>query len=267
VRDPVTRALTIISIVEGFGARIREVPVPDLSKEVAEDLDGTCLAHLKGGLYEAHARDEAGHRDEGGHKQMWEAARDLGLDRPEIPDDVLLKMMMRGGPRGQRQKRLFPALSEKMESMITMMTNVMVIEIFAEDVFEWAKSLLGDPEVSADPEHASAMVRHIQSDEASHVEYLRTALSELRARTLCGAEDDYRVPGSEVIDAIFTRQLRGMATNGPRQDREGVQAEIHAVIEDHARAARIGSQFESLDSGWAFPHADDEPLDVLLAPA
>jgi hypothetical protein len=63
----------------GFGARIREVKVPDFAAEVKESVEGTALAHLANGLFEAHARDEAGHRNEGGHKQMWEAARDLGL--------------------------------------------------------------------------------------------------------------------------------------------------------------------------------------------
>src|SRR4030095_11405738 len=65
VVEPVTRSLTIISIVEGFGARIREVRVPDLMKEVKESIEGTALAHLANGLFEAHARDEAGHRDQG----------------------------------------------------------------------------------------------------------------------------------------------------------------------------------------------------------
>ena len=88
VRDPITRSLTIISIVEGFGARIRDLPLPDFRAEVVEDVGGTALAHLANGLFEAHARDEAGFRDQGGHKQMWEAARDLGLAKPEIPDDV-----------------------------------------------------------------------------------------------------------------------------------------------------------------------------------
>ena len=85
VVEPVTRALTIISIVEGFGARIREVKVPDFNVELKESVEGTALAHLANGLFEAHARDEAGHRNEGGHKQMWEAARDLGLAKPHIP--------------------------------------------------------------------------------------------------------------------------------------------------------------------------------------
>ena len=57
VRDPITRSLTIISIVEGFGARIRDVQVPDFDREIVEDVAGTALAHLDQGLYEAHARD------------------------------------------------------------------------------------------------------------------------------------------------------------------------------------------------------------------
>ena len=93
IRDPITRALTIISIVEGFGARIRDVPTPDFHAEIAEDIGGTAVAHLREGLFEAHARDEAGWRNEGGHKQMWEAARDLAFEKPKIPGDVLMRMM------------------------------------------------------------------------------------------------------------------------------------------------------------------------------
>ena len=264
VRDPITRSLTIISIVEGFGARIRDLPIPNLRAEVVEDVAGTALAHLGEGLFEAHARDEAGFRDQGGHKQMWEAARDLGLAKPEIPEDVLLAMMTGGRPRAER-KRLFPDLSARFEDAISMMATVMVVEIFAEDVFEWAKQLLGDPEVSADPVAARAMVEHIQADEKPHVEYLRTALSELRARTLRSPDGKYQVEGAAVIDAIFAAQLRGIASNRPAREREDVRGEIHRVIADEARASALARRFESLDSGWVFPKAGNEALELLLA--
>ena len=39
--DPVCRSLTMISIVEGFGARIREVQLPDFSREIREEISGT----------------------------------------------------------------------------------------------------------------------------------------------------------------------------------------------------------------------------------
>jgi hypothetical protein len=264
VVEPVTRALTLISIVEGFGARIREVHVPDFAAEVKEDVAGTALSHLAGGLFEAHARDEAGHRDQGGHKQMWEAARDLGLAKPHVPGDVLLRLMS-GTVRGERA-RLFPALSERMENMITMMANVLVVETFADDTFAWAKQLLGDPEVSADPVRAAHLVDCVARDEVAHVDYLTVALSELRTVTLVG-ERGVELPGHEVVDAIFRRQLRGMATERPRQSRERVRAEIRQAISDEARATAIANRFEELDSGWRFPHSEDEELDVLLSAA
>ena len=196
---------------------------------------------------------------------MWEAARDAGLDKPEIPDDVLLRLMS-GGPPATR-KRLYPELSERMESMLLMMTNVLVIETFAEDTFNWAKKLLGDPEVSADPQRAAHLVDCIARDEVPHVDYLTVALSELRTRTLIGADGKTTLSGADVIDGVFRRQLRGMATVRPQQSRERSQADIHQAVSDKHRASSIARQFEELDSGWSFPHRDDEELDVLLKSA
>ncbi|NJN51989.1 MAG: hypothetical protein HC809_09670 [Gammaproteobacteria bacterium] len=264
VVEPVTRALTIISIVEGFGARIREVAVPDLTAEVKGDVSRTALAHLGGGLFEAHARDEAGHRSEGGHKQMWEAARDIGLSKPHVPGDVLLRLMS-GTTSGQRVRQ-FPALSASMESMITMMANVLIVETFADNTFKWAQQLLGDAEVCADAEHAAHLIACIARDEAPHVDYLSVALSELRTRTLIGTHGE-ELDGAAVVDGIFRTQLRGMATQRPRQSRDRLREEIHQAIDDRARASAIASRFEALDAGWTFPHADDEELDLLLTAA
>lgn len=259
--DPIARALTIISIVEGFGARIRDLPLPDLRATFVEDIDGTGIAHLAGGLFEAHARDEAGHRREGGHKQMWEAARDLGLAKPELPGDILLRMMSRR-PRAER-RREFPELAPIVEDMVGFMAGVMIIEIVAEDVFEWAKKLLGDPEVCHHTEAAAAMIAHVQQDEKPHVEYLRTALSEMRARTFVGADGKTRIAGDVVIDRIFEHGLRGIVSTRPKEDRERLREEIHATIADQAKATRVARRFEDLDAGWTFPRGDDEKLELL----
>ena len=104
VREPIVRALTIISIVEGFGAMIRDVRVPKLEPLFVEGIEGTALAHLRLGLFEAHARDESGYREEGGHKQMWEAARDQALENPKIPDDVLMRIMGQIGRASCRER-------------------------------------------------------------------------------------------------------------------------------------------------------------------
>ena len=73
-----------------------------------------------------------------------------------------------------------------------------------------------------------------------------------------GVEDNF------LVSHVARSQLRGMATERPRQSRERLQQEIHATIADSTRAGQIASRFESLDSGWTFPHRDDEELDVLL---
>ena len=263
--EPVTRALTTISIVEGFGARIREVHLPDFAAEIREDISGTALAHLDKGLFEAHARDEAGHRDQGGHKQMWEAARDAGLDAPKIPGDVLLRMMGGAGAGGRRAaERVFPQLSSRMEQMVTFIANILVVETFAEDVFAWAIELLGDEEIMAHPVEAAHLVDCVRVDEKPHVDYLTVALSELRMRTLIG-EGGEEVSGAEVGDTIFSRQLRAAATSRPRDTRERLQGEIRELIDDAARASKLASRFESMDSGWTFPAVEDEQLDILLA--
>jgi len=97
VREPMVRWLSEIAIVEGFGAMIRELPVPPLSSFIREDTAGTALAHLTSGLFEAHARDEAGWTEEGGHRQMWDAARDAALSNPAISAEIYTAIIARRG--------------------------------------------------------------------------------------------------------------------------------------------------------------------------
>jgi hypothetical protein len=259
VRDPIVRALTIISIVEGFGAVIRDVRVPKLAELVVEPLEGTALDHLARGLFEAHARDEAGWRDEGGHKQMWEAARDLALEKPRIPADVMMRMMARTGQRAPAE-RPFPRLDETLERMLSMMAQVLVIEVFAEGTFQWGVDLLSDPEVSARPREAGDMVRHIQSDERPHVEYLRTALSEVRARTLRSV-DGKTIAGRTVVDGLLHRILRAVTRDRPRDQRDDLRATLADSMQAAANPKVLLEEFDALESRWTPPERTGfEPL-------
>jgi hypothetical protein len=49
--------------------------------------------------------------------------------------------------------------------------------------------------------------------------------------------------------------------------RDRMRDEIRQAITDTERATLIARRFEDIDSGWVFPHADDEALDVLLTAA
>ncbi len=251
VRDPIARSLTIISIVEGFGAIIREVAVPDLGEVVVEPTEGTALAHLRGGLFEAHARDESGYREEGGHKQMWEAARDLALESPKIPGDVLMRMMGRSGQR-KKAKRPYPQLDEKLERMLQMMAQVLVVEVFAEGTFAWGVELLSNPEVSAEPEAAGNMVRYVQADENPHVEYLRTALSEVRARTL-RTVDGGTIPGRTVVDGLLHRILHNMIHSRPEEQRSDLRENLAEAMKVASNPKALLEEFDSLDRVWTPP--------------
>ena len=74
VPEPLMATLTRIGTVEGYGANIRLLKPKDLQRHFAEDIRGTAIDHLGGGLFEAHGRDEAGWEAEAGHRDMWFAA-------------------------------------------------------------------------------------------------------------------------------------------------------------------------------------------------
>jgi hypothetical protein len=252
VRDPVVRRLTLIAIVEGFGAIIRDVRVPDLSAFVVEPIEGTALAHLAGGLFEAHARDEAGYRDEGGHKQMWEAARDLALEKPRIPPDVLLRMMGQGPARRREGRRPLPRLDEDLEALLATMVQVLAVEVFAEGTFDWGERLLSDPEVSADPRGAGALVGYVRSDETPHVEYLRTALSEVAARTL-RTVDGGAVPGGEAVRGLLHRALRGLTRERRDEQRNDIRASVIEAMRAHRDPEGLLERFDALETAWTPP--------------
>lgn len=250
VTEPIIRALTIISIVEGFGAIIRDVPVPPLREHLVEPIEGTALAHLDRGLFEAHARDEAGHRDEGGHKQMWEAARDLAFENPKVPSDVLMRIM---GRRAKRERtRLLPELAPELERMLGTMAGVLAIEIFAARTFDWGERLLSDPEASAEPERAGAMVSYIRSDESPHVEYLRTALSEVAARTL-RTVDGKSLSGEIAVRRLMHANLKMLTTQRPKENRGDVREGLATAIERAGKGQDLIERLDALESPWTPP--------------
>ncbi|HEY6419533.1 MAG TPA: hypothetical protein VIX59_11055 [Candidatus Binataceae bacterium] len=252
VREPMVRTLTEIAIVEGFGAMIRELPVPPLGSFLREDTAGTALAHLAGGLFEAHARDEAGWSEEGGHRQMWDAARDAALSNPEISPEVYAGIMSRRGG-GNGPQPMFPELGAPVERLITFMVNVLAIEVFAMSTFAWAEEVLSDPSVSDAPVEAANLVRYIRSDESPHVEYLRTALSEITARTLIALDGSER-SGNEVVNKIAERSLRMMI-------RQRLQDRPVMVRETIRKTAKLRdgelddllARFDALATPWTPP--------------
>ncbi len=190
VPEPLMATLTRIGTVEGYGANIRLLKPKDLQRHFVEDVGGTAIDHLGGGLFEAHGRDEAGWDEEAGHRDMWFAARDVAFDRScgDLDIEAMLARMGFGpGRPGAGDARLLPAdVPAELEMMVSLMVRVLFIEISAFHTFAWAEDWMSDTDLVAGDGEAARLVSYIRADETPHVGYLRTALSEMRDRTWVG---------------------------------------------------------------------------------
>ncbi|MBA2325675.1 MAG: hypothetical protein H0V95_03390 [Actinobacteria bacterium] len=242
VREPMITVLTRIGTVEGFGAMIRYADVGDIQRFFDDSITGTATAHLNRGLFEAHARDEAGFEDEAGHKQMWFAARDIAFEEP-ITEDQTATMLERMGLRGsggsapdpERIRRqmedqlVFTDLDFGLEMLVQRMIGILLIEISAFHTFAWAEAVLSDADLVAGDGDAARVVSYIRRDETPHVEYLKTAITEMRDRTFVG-ESGRKIPGTEVVGELWDRGLADSL--GPRreQQRETTRREIERAV-------------------------------------
>lgn len=274
VRQPIITELTRIGTVEGFGALIRFTPMPDWGKCIDEDLRGTATAHLASGLYEAHARDEAGFDGEGGHQQMWYAARDVAFETP-VTDDQTSVMLERIGlakpgkggggvdveaiVREFEKRRLYPDLPWELEMLLDRMIRLMLIEISAFHIFAWAEELLADPDLVAGEGEAARLVSYIRSDETPHVEYLKTSLTELRDRTFIG-ESGRKVSGQEVVGRLWERGVRESLDVRRRDALVSALAEVTHSLEGRADKDDVLAEFHSLGDIAPGPKGEWPPV-------
>ncbi|MEP6660443.1 MAG: hypothetical protein ABJD24_11055 [Acidimicrobiales bacterium] len=251
IGDLLALTLTRIGTVEGFGAMVRHLPVPDFRATLADDVAGTALAHLDRGLFEAHARDEAGYESEGGHREMWWAARDLAFEYPELPDQTdVMRRRMAMNQQNEYERVLPDDVAIDMELLAERMTRILLIEIQAFHTFAWAEALLSDSELVAGDGAAGRLVACVRADETPHVGYLKTALTELRDRTWLG-DSGRRYVGADMIGCIWDRALRESMTTRYEANRRVVQADLEQILDGRPRAADIAHRFHELENGAA----------------
>ncbi len=259
VREPTIAALTRIGTVEGFGAMLRYSFLPDLQALLEEDIRGTALAHLDRGLFEAHARDEAGFETEAGHKDMWFIARDVAFEHPVTEDQTQLMLQRMGIPLGDpaemaklRQAaealRLLPSeIPFEMESLLARMIRLLFIELSAFHGFRWAEAVLSDTDLVAGEGDGARIVSYIRADETPHVAYLGTVLSELRDRTWIGT-DGGRYPGTEMVGRVWDEMLAQSVGAGRQDFLRMITAEIDHAVEGRPGADDLMDEFWSLGS-------------------
>ena len=259
VVDPIIAILTRIGTVEGFGGLIRHSVIPNWERIVDEDLRHTATAHLPA-LYEAHARDEAGHEDVAGHHEMGFAARDIAFDRPVTEDQTTTMLERMGisapGANGQIEPARLRAqamaarvldadVDFDLEALLTRMISLLFIEISAFHAFAWAEDLLSDDELVAGEGEAAAIVSYIRADETPHVDYLKTVLTELRDRTFI-TDKGRRLPGSFVVGTVWDKQLK--LSLGERRDATMTtfRNEVRHALSGRCNAADLLAEFDAL---------------------
>jgi hypothetical protein len=220
VTAPTVSELTRIGTVEGFGALLRNLPMPDMRRSFHEDVTGTAIDHLGRGLFEAHARDEAGFGDQAGHDRMWFLARDIAFEHPMTEDErerMLARMGIDPSPKTPEQlialrdaaiaRRVLPDdVDFTLEMVVGRMISLLLIEISAFHGFQWAEAVLSDDDLVAGEGEAARIISYVRADETPHVAYLRTVLSEMRDRTWLGA-DGQRHNGDAMISTLWDRAL------------------------------------------------------------
>ncbi|HEV3264160.1 MAG TPA: hypothetical protein VG014_01470 [Acidimicrobiales bacterium] len=252
VVEPTITSLTRIGTVEGFGGMLRMLPTPDFAGCFDEEITGTAIAHIDGGLFEAHARDESGFGDQAGHDRMWFAARDIAFENPATEDHtarMLARMGIDARPKSAEEVnrmqraaiagRALPAdIDFTLEVVVGRMISLLLIEISAFHGFKWAEAVLSDTELVAGDGAAATLVSYIRADETPHVAWLRTALSEMRDRTWVG-ESGRTYDGAAMIEKLWDRALENSLLLRRQENLQFFMQEIEEAVDGRSDGADL----------------------------
>src|SRR5690606_20600044 len=124
-------------------------------------------------------------------------------------------------------ERLAPALPLPYEQLLSLLMNVLMIEVRAELAFDFVQQLLADPELFTD-RRAEARLAHelvdcIRADESFHAAYLQLVLAEMRGFSFRAVHGGL-VPGAEVFEPMWATLLHWDAVENPRLTREAQRA-------------------------------------------
>lgn len=240
-------SLTITGVIEARGKLLAEAVAPEFQAIVEEDISGMCLGHLNKGLLLAHGLDEGGDKagGQGGHDDMWFAVRDalFGKDAypiPEVPASI-------GRPE---IGRLMPQVDKVYEEWILLLMNVLMIEVRAEAFFSFCTNLMRSPDVFRDRRpaamHAAELVERIRTDEAIHVAYLQTVVSELRSLTI-KCLDGARIKGAQIIDPIWEGMIHWHSVTQADFSRDQGRDAILGRLRKRADGEVLIAKFDALE--------------------
>ena len=176
---------------------------------------------------------------------MWYAVRDALFGKnayplPEVPASI-------GRPE---IGRLMPQVDKAYEEWILLLMNVLMIEVRAEAFFAFCVEIMRSPHVFRDrraaADHAADIVERIRTDEAIHVAYLQSFVSELRSFTI-KTLDGKQISGASMVDGIWEGMINWhsvtQADFSQKQSREAIEARMTKRADGKA----LFGQFDSLE--------------------
>ena len=238
-------SLSVTGVVEARGRMLAEAEAPDFQAIVEDDLSRTATGHLNTGLLRAHGLDEGGDGRLGGHDAMWFAVRDMLFGARAYPHAEVPQSLSR-----PEAGRLMPQIPPEHERWILLLMNVLMIEVRAENFFNFCTSVMRDPGNFRDRRdvalHAADLVDRIRQDEASHVGYLAVVVSELRSFTFRLA-DGSRVKGAAFIDPVWRGMVQWHAVANVDWDRAQTRKKFEAMFRARPDGESLLARFADLE--------------------
>jgi len=241
-------ALTVTGIIEARGQLLCTVEAPDFQDVIVEDISETATGHLNKGLLYAHGADEGGDPEKpeyGAHDAMWFASRDLVFGKDAYP--LVEPPESIGRPEQGRQ---MPQLPEGHEGILSLLMNVLMIEVRAEAFFAHSVALMRDREIfsnAADADQAATMVERIRIDEAVHVGYLQTVVSEMRSFTF-KTVDGGTIAGKDMIDPVWKKMVIWHGETTYDLSKEQSYESIKEDLLSKEDGQKVLADFEALDT-------------------
>ena len=238
--------LTIIGKVEAKGRLLAQVTFPDLQPAIVEDISEMGIGHLNKGLLLAHGLDEGGDVEAGvaGHDVMWFVLRDLAFGEGAYPDVEPLEEI----GRPEAGKRFLPEIDAGVEGLMSLITNLLIIEFRAELGFADTQAVLSTPDLFTDRRaevaEAIEIVERIRTDEQIHVTSLRLYLGELVAATFRTA-DGSTVSGAELIGRFWDGLVQWATVDQPALAAERQRSAIEERISHHPEPDRVLAEFNA----------------------
>lgn len=142
-------------------------------------------------------------------------------------------------------RRLPEDIPVELEAMVALMLRVLFIEISAFHTFAWAEEWLADERLVEHADEASRLVGYIRLDETPHVDYLRTALSELRDRTWIG-ESGRQYAGTEMVGTLWDALLELSLGQGREESKRAALGEVEHWCSQHPNGDDLLAEFHAL---------------------